>query len=48
VDSLPSVESAYIHAGTRAGVANALVGLGAEGIVIASVGAGVPILRIQP
>jgi L-asparaginase type II len=42
VDSLPYVEIAYIHTGTRAGVANALVGLGAKGIVIASVGAGAP------
>ena len=42
VESLPYVEIAYIHTGTRAGVANALVGLGAKGIVIASVGAGAP------
>jgi L-asparaginase type II len=42
VDSLPYVEIAYVHTGTRAGVANALVGLGAKGIVIASVGAGAP------
>ena len=42
VSSLPYVEIAYIHTGTRAGVANALVGLGAKGIVIASVGAGAP------
>jgi L-asparaginase len=41
-DSLPYVEIAYIHTGTRVGVANALVGLGAKGIVIASVGAGAP------
>ena len=42
VDSLPYVEIAYVHTGTRPGVANALVGLGAKGIVIASVGAGAP------
>jgi L-asparaginase len=42
VQSMPYVEVAYIHTGTRAGVANAMVGLGAKGIVIASVGAGAP------
>lgn len=42
VQSLPYVDVAYIHTGTRPGVANALVGLGAKGIVIASVGAGSP------
>ena len=42
VQSMPYVEIAYIHTGTRAGVANALVGLGAKGIVLASVGAGAP------
>jgi L-asparaginase len=42
VQSMPYVEIAYIHTGTRAGVANAMVGLGAKGIVIASVGAGAP------
>jgi L-asparaginase type II len=42
VESLPYVEIAYVHTGTRAGVANAMVGLGAKGIVIASVGAGAP------
>ena len=42
VQSLPYVEVAYIHTGTRPGLANALVGLGAKGIVIASVGAGSP------
>ena len=36
---MPYVEIAYIHTGTRAGVADAMVGLGAKGIVIASVGA---------
>jgi L-asparaginase/Glu-tRNA(Gln) amidotransferase subunit D len=40
--SLPYVEIAYIHTGTRAGVADAMVGLGAKGIIIASVGAGAP------
>src|SRR5215470_13976206 len=40
VSSLPYVEIAYIHTGTRPGLANALVGLGAKGIVIACVGAG--------
>ena len=42
MQSLPYVEVAYIHTGTRPGLANALVGLGAKGIVIASVGAGSP------
>jgi L-asparaginase len=42
VESMPYVEIAYIHTGTRAGVANAMVGLGAKGIVIAGVGAGAP------
>jgi L-asparaginase len=42
VQGLPYVEIAYIHTGTRAGVADAMVGLGAKGIVIASVGAGAP------
>jgi len=42
VQSMPYVEVAYIHTGTRAGVAKAMVGLGAKGIVIASVGAGAP------
>jgi L-asparaginase len=42
VQNLPYVEIAYIHTGTRAGLANALVGLGAKGIVLASVGAGAP------
>jgi L-asparaginase len=40
--SVPYVEIAYIHTGTRAGVADAMVALGAKGIVIASVGAGAP------
>jgi L-asparaginase type II len=42
VQSMPYVEVAYIHTGTRAGVADAMIGLGAKGIVIASVGAGAP------
>jgi L-asparaginase len=42
VESLPYVEVAYIHTGTRAGVAKALLGLGAKGIVLATVGAGAP------
>jgi L-asparaginase type II len=42
VASMPYVEIAYVHTGTRAGVARSLVGLGAKGIVIASVGAGAP------
>ena len=42
VQSLPYVDVLYIHTGTRPGLANALVGLGAKGIVIASVGAGSP------
>jgi L-asparaginase len=40
--SMPYVEIAYIHTGTRAGLADAMVGLGAKGVVIASVGAGHP------
>jgi L-asparaginase len=40
--SLPYVEVAYIHTGTRAGLAKAMLGLGAKGIVLASVGAGAP------
>jgi L-asparaginase len=39
---MPYVEIAYIHTGTRAGVADAMVGLGAKGIVLATVGAGAP------
>jgi L-asparaginase len=42
LQSLPYVDVLYIHTGTRPGLANALVGLGAKGIVIASVGAGSP------
>jgi L-asparaginase/Glu-tRNA(Gln) amidotransferase subunit D len=42
VQNMPYVEVAYIHTGTRAGVANAMVALGTKGIVIASVGAGAP------
>jgi L-asparaginase len=42
VQSMPYVEIAYIHTGTRAGMANAMVALGAKGIVIAGVGAGAP------
>jgi len=42
VPSMPYVEIAYVHTGTRAGVANAMVALGAKGIVIATVGAGAP------
>jgi L-asparaginase len=40
VASMPYVDIAYIHTGTRAGLANAMVARGAKGIVIASVGAG--------
>ena len=39
LQSLPYVEVAYIHTGTRPGLANALVEFGAKGIVIATVGA---------
>jgi L-asparaginase type II len=42
IESMPYVEIAYIHTGTRAGVADAMVGLGAKGIVLATVGAGAP------
>jgi L-asparaginase/Glu-tRNA(Gln) amidotransferase subunit D len=36
VQRKPYVEIAYIHTGTHPGIANALVALGAKGIVIAS------------
>jgi L-asparaginase len=39
---MPYVEIAYVHTGTRAGMAKAMVALGAKGIVIAGVGAGAP------
>jgi L-asparaginase len=42
VASMPYVDIAYIHTGTRAGLAEAMVARGARGIVIASVGAGAP------
>jgi L-asparaginase len=42
MQSLPYVDVLYIHTGTRPGLANALVALGAKGIVLASVGAGSP------
>jgi L-asparaginase len=42
VQSIPYVDVLYVHTGTRPGLAQALVGLGAKGIVIASVGAGSP------
>jgi L-asparaginase len=42
VPSMPYVEVAYVHTGTRAGIAKAMVALGAKGIVIAGVGAGAP------
>jgi L-asparaginase len=42
VPSMPYVEIAYVHTGTRAGIAKAMVALGAKGIVIAGVGAGAP------
>jgi L-asparaginase type II len=42
VQSLPYVEVVYIHTGARPGLADAMVRLGAKGIVIASVGAGSP------
>jgi L-asparaginase len=42
LQSIPYVEIAYVHTGTRPGVAKALVGLGAKGLIIASVGAGAP------
>jgi hypothetical protein len=42
VQSLPYVDVLYIHTGIRPGLANALVALGAKGIVVASVGAGSP------
>ena len=42
MQSLPYVDVLYIHTGTRPGLANALVALGAKGIVVASVGAGSP------
>jgi len=42
VMSMPYVEVAYVHAGTRAGVVDAMIQLGAQGIVIAGAGAGAP------
>jgi L-asparaginase len=42
VAGMPYVDIAYVHTGTRAGIAKAMVGLGAKGIVIAGVGAGAP------
>jgi L-asparaginase len=42
VPNMPYVEIAYVHTGTRAGIAKAMVALGAKGIVIAGVGAGAP------
>jgi L-asparaginase len=42
IERMPYVEVAYVHTGTRAGVADAMVALGAKGIVIAGVGAGAP------
>jgi L-asparaginase len=42
VTSMPYVDIAYIHTGTRAGLADVMVARGAKGIVIASVGAGAP------
>jgi len=42
VASMPYVDIAYIHTGTRAGLADDMVARGAKGIVIASVGAGAP------
>jgi L-asparaginase len=42
MQSLPYVDVLYIHTGTRPGLANALIALGAKGIVVASVGAGSP------
>ena len=42
VPGLPYVEIVYVHTGTRAGIAKAMVELGAKGIVIAGVGAGAP------
>jgi len=42
VASMPYVEIAYVHTGTRAGLAKAMVALGAKGLVIAGVGAGAP------
>ena len=42
VPTMPYVEIAYVHTGTRAGIAKAMVALGAKGIVIAGVGAGAP------
>jgi L-asparaginase len=41
-DSMPYVGVLYIHAGTRAGEAEAMLQLGAKGLVIAGAGAGAP------
>jgi L-asparaginase len=42
VTSIPYVDIAYVHTGTRAGLASAIVQLGAKGLVVATVGAGAP------
>ena len=39
---MPYVDIAYIHTGTRPGLADAMVQRGEQGLVIASVGAGAP------
>jgi L-asparaginase len=40
IDRLPAVEIIYPHTGSNPGLARAAVGLGAEGLVIAGIGAG--------
>ena len=42
VKAMPYADVLYIHTGTRAGLADALIQLGAKGIVIAGAGAGAP------
>jgi L-asparaginase len=42
VQNMPYVDIAYIHTGTRPGLAKAMVQLGAKGIVLAGSGAGSP------
>jgi L-asparaginase type II len=42
VESMPYVDVVYIHTGTRAGVAQAMIQLGVKGLILAGSGAGSP------
>ena len=42
VERMPYADIVYVHTGNRAGIAHALVELGAQGLVIAGAGAGAP------